>query len=327
MGILREASIFIPWLLKRLLARLRIRPQRSYQSDLLKSKSVSYLQELMSYYQAKDLTNQTPQEFKAKLSEFLEVVHWEMEGFENPERQRGLSVKFHWGHNHDFGDFFLEGRMGNRHINLLATFADKFEALPKSLSGMKFLDIGCWTGGTSILLCKMGAHVVAIDEVGKYIEALNYLKYAFSIDNLEPMNLSLYDCTRDDFRDSFDYVLFAGVLYHVTDPILALRITFNCLKDGGRCLIETAAIDFPKSILKYPGPRPRTISDGSAKRLSASGWNWFIPSRPALFQMLDDVGYTNIRIGKIENGRLLATAVRQNHVDMMRSGLSSRTVR
>ena len=320
----REANRWIR-LIRYLFKRFLSRPKQFGYNDLLQSASIGHLQELMSYYKVENLKNQTPEEFKSKLDEFMELVDAEMEGFRDAELQRGLSIQFHWGHNHDFGDFFLEGEMGNRHINLLATFIDRFD-LPKSLSGMKVLDIGCWVGGISLLLSKMGAHVVAIDEVKKYTDALNYLKYAFALENLEPMNLSLYDCTREDFQDAFDYVLFAGVLYHVTDPILALRITFNCLKDGGVCFLETYATDFPLSfITKYEGPE--IIEESGVKDLSRQGWNWFIPSRSTLWKMLKDVGYTPLKIGQVENMRLSASAQRENHVDMMRSGLSSRTVR
>lgn len=250
--------------------------------------SYNYLQSLMSNYQVKDLVNVDPNSFRNRLDEFLQLQDYKMEGFKDSKKQRDLSIKFHWGHNHDFGDFYLKGRMGNRHIGLLATFIDEFEALPKSLNGLKVLDIGCWTGGTSLLLSAMGAHVVAIEEVKKYVDCLNYLKYAFNIDRLEPENLSLYDCTSPEFQDSFDFILFGGVLYHVTDLILALRITFNCLKDGGVCLLETAAIDSNKRILSYEGPT--VFGEGGAKDLSRSGWNWFFPSPATLSQMMADVG-------------------------------------
>jgi SAM-dependent methyltransferase len=248
-----------------------------------------------------------------------------MEGFKDPEKQRDLSIKFHWGHNHDFGTFSLKGRMGNRHILLLATFIDEFKVIPRSLHGLRVLDIGCWTGGTSLLLCAMGAHVVAIEEVRKYVDCLNYLKYAFNIDRLEPKHLSLYECTLPEFQDSFDIVLFCGVLYHVTDPISALRITFNCLKDGGVCLLETAAINSNKRILSYEGPT--IFSGGSKKDLSRSGWNWFIPSPITLSQMMADVGYTDIQVGRVRGGRVFAVGKRDTHVDIMRGGLSVKNIR
>ena len=87
----------------------------------------------------------------------------------------------------------------------------------------------------------MGAKVVAIEEVAKYVDCLKYIRDAFDLENLEPRRLSLYDLTADEFQDAFDIVLFAGVLYHLSDPVLGLRITFDALKPGGTVLLETAA--------------------------------------------------------------------------------------
>ena len=308
----------------------RIIPQAL--KDRLRTDSVSqplpswnYLQNLMFNYQVNNLVNVDPKSFKRRIDEFLQLQDYEMEEFKDPDKQRDLSIKFHWGHNHDFGNFFLKGKMEDNHFRLVSTFIDHFGVLPKSLKGMKVLDIGCWTGGTSLLLSAMGAHVVAIEEVKKYVDCLNYLKYAFNIDRLEPKNLSLYDCTTGEFQDSFDFVLFAGVLYHVTDPILALRITFNCLKDGGFCLLETAAIDSNKPILAYQGPT--VVLGGSKCDLSRTGWNWFFPSPNTLSQMMADVGYRDIQVGKCINERVFAAAKREAHIDMMRGGLSQRKIR
>lgn len=314
----KRVQRILPWALK---DRLGTLSELAFYS----LPSWNYFQSLMSKYQVKDLVKVDPKSFKRRIDEFLQLRDHEMEGYKDPEKQRDLSIKFHWGHNHDFGEFFLKGRMRNRHISLLATFIDRFKAFPRSLDGLKVLDIGCWTGGTSLLLCAMGAHVVAIEEVKKYIDCLNYLKYAFNIDRLEPKNLSIYECTTPDFQDSFDFVLFAGVLYHVTDPILALRITFNCLKDGGVCLLETAAIHSNKCILSYEGP---TIFEGGSKKdLSRSGWNWFIPSPLSLSQMMSDVGYTDVQVSKVINGRVFTVGRRIAHVDIMRGGLSVKGVR
>ena len=51
---------------------------------------------------------------------------------------------------------FLQGLMGDRHINILATFIDDF-GLPRDLTGKSVLDVGVWCGGTSLLLAAMGA--------------------------------------------------------------------------------------------------------------------------------------------------------------------------
>ena len=277
---------------------------------------------LMLNYQVKDLVNVDPISFKKKIKQFLNTYDYNMEDFDDPERQRDLSVKFRWGHNHDFGDFSLKGKLGNRHIYIPAVFADLFKVLPPSLDGLRILEIGAWTGGMSLLLCAMGAHVVAIEEVRKYYECLKYLKYAFNINNLEPLNLSLYECKALEFQDSFDIVLFTGVLYHVTDPILALRIIFNSLKENGILLLETMVTDSKDYILTYKSPIK--VKKGKKQLLGRNGWNWFIPSPKTLYQMMRDVGFTNIRVSRIILGRCFAIGRRMTHVDFMRGGLSAK---
>jgi SAM-dependent methyltransferase len=290
--------------------------------------NMAYLQELMTHYQTKDLVNVDPSHFKQEIDRFLRLRDHAMEGYTDPARQRDLSIQFHWGHDHDFGDFALKGRMGTSHFGQLAAFVDLFQILPRRLDGKRVLDIGCWTGGTSLLLVAMGAHVVAVEEVRKYIECLEYLKHAFKLERLEPRAMSLYDCTEPEFQDSFDFVLFGGVLYHLSDPVLGLRIVFNCLKNGGTCLLSTAAKSGNKPLLEYEGPQ--VFGEGNKENLSRSGWNYFIPSVSALRQMMADVGFEDIRVRKVRSGaglRAMAVGTRKSHVDMTRAGLSQRNIR
>ena len=290
--------------------------------------SMKYAQELMLQFQTKDLKKTDAVSFRNQLNEFLALRDSEMEGYAEPDLQRDLSIQFHWGHDHDFGDFALKGRMGTSHLALIAGFSDLLPALPRRLDGKRVLDIGCWTGGTSLLLCAMGAHVVAVEEVKKYIECLKYVKDAFGLERLEPVNLSLFECTTPEFQDAFDYVLFAGVLYHLSDPVLGLRITFNCLRDGGLCLLSTAAMPGKQLVLSYEGPQ--VFGGGDKKSLSRGGWNWFIPSVPTLRQMMADVGYEDIQVRKTQSGaglRAFAIGKRKRHVDITRAGLSQRYIR
>jgi len=286
--------------------------------------SYKLLEQLFSNYQTNRLLEQDRAAFKKKIDGFLKLNDYKMEGFKDPQKQRDLSVKFHWGHNHDFGDFSLKGRMEDRHLEILATFMDIFKVLPKTLTGMKILDIGCWTGGTSLLLAAMGAHVVAIDEVKKYIECLGFLKENFKIDQLEPRHLSLFDCNSKKFKETFDFVLYAGVLSHVSDPILSLRIIFNSLKKGGLCLLESAAFNTKKSILTYKGPT--VFRQGKKEHLDRGGWDWFIPSAKLIFNMMHDVGYSDIKLSKVRYGRVYAVATKKKDTDIMRGGLSVRNI-
>jgi 2-polyprenyl-3-methyl-5-hydroxy-6-metoxy-1,4-benzoquinol methylase len=323
-----ETMVYQMWdriLNKVLKNRRKLQTRVETNFDFSTLPNYTFLQQLMMRYQVTNLVNETPRTFHKKIEDFLNLEDYTMEGYLSPERQRDLSIKFHWGHNHDFGDFSLQGRMRNRHIDLLAYFLDKYDGDKQTLSGLRVLDIGCWTGGTSLLLAAMGAEVVAIEEVRKYVDCVNYLKHAFNISSLDVKNLSLYDCTTSEFYDSFDIVLYAGVLYHVTDPVLSLRITFNCLKDGGACFIETASVNQMDSILAYQGPE--VFSRGNEGAMNRGGWNWFVPSPEALRRMIYDVGYSDVNVSSVINGRAFAIAKRTQHTEMTRAGLSVRHIK
>ncbi len=280
---------------------------------------------MRSRYQARNLVGITPQEFRSRLDAMLSVCDGEMEGYKNIERQRDLSVRFHWGHDHDFGDFQLSGRMGSRHLSIPSHFVDCLKVLPRNLSGKRILDVGVWTGGTSLLLCALGAEVVAIEEVRKYVNAVQFLKDSFGINNLEVQHRSLFSLTEPAFFDRFDYVLYSGVIYHVTDPVLSLRILYNTLKDGGVILIETMGIDAPDSILRYEGPS--ITKHGSREELNRAGWNWFLPSPHALERMIGDVGFRQVRVSPVIDERIFGTGTRIVHEDINRAGLSVAAIR
>lgn len=284
-----------------------------------------FLQAQMHRYQTSQLAGVSAEAFRKDIESFLRMNDPNMEEFIDPKKQRDLSIKFHWGHNHDFGDFRIEGRLQNRHIDLMASFMERFRLRSADFAGKKVLDIGCWTGGTSLLLCALGASVVAIEEVRKYAETVRYLKRAFGLENLEVLHTSLFECTTREFQDAFDFVLFAGVLYHVTDPILALRITFNCLKDSGKCLLETYSMDSEESVVEYQGPG--VVGPGLEQDLNRGGWNWFVPSPAALCRMMCDVGYQEVTVSEVIAARAFAVGTRHRHVDMMRGGLSVRAIR
>jgi 2-polyprenyl-3-methyl-5-hydroxy-6-metoxy-1,4-benzoquinol methylase len=294
-------------------------------NDALLETSAEYLRRLMALYRTDHLVNVDRVSFRRQIEAFLAWDDAASEGYLDPALQRDLSVKFHWGHNHDFGEFALAGRMRDRHVWVLSVFMDELQALPRDLHGTRVLDIGCWTGGTSLLLAAMGAEVNAIEEVRKYVAAVRYLKHAFDIRRLEVRHQSLYDLTAPDVQDVFDFALFAGVIYHVTDPVLALRHVFNSLRDGGVCLLETMGCSSDQTILEYHGPS--TITGGTAEDRNRRGWNWFVPSASAVSRMMQDVGFTDVALGPIVNGRIFAVGRRAGHVDMLRAGLSVRDVR
>jgi 2-polyprenyl-3-methyl-5-hydroxy-6-metoxy-1,4-benzoquinol methylase len=263
--------------------------------------------------------------FRDVLMKMTERVDWNMEGYSDPEKQRDLSTRFCWGHNHDFGEFSYAGRMGNRHISILAEFIDRF-GLPQDLAGKRVLDVGVWTGGTCLLLAALGAEVVALEEVKKYADAVNYLAAAFGLSNIRCEPISVYDFNE---QDTFDFVIYSGVIYHVTDPVLSLRILFNSLKDGGRIFLETYSINTapdspPLAVIQGPS----ITGEGNREDLTRGGWNYYIPSDKGLYLWMETAGFENIDMGNVNhNNRLKCAGTRVQHKDMLRAGLSRPSVR
>src|SRR6266480_563681 len=102
---------------------------RSVRETFTRGRSISRslpskatLRALMGRYTVDRLVGVTPADFESRIRGFLNLTDAQMEGYRDPGRQRDLSIRFHWGHDHDFGSFALAGRMGERHVAILATF-------------------------------------------------------------------------------------------------------------------------------------------------------------------------------------------------------------
>ena len=283
-------------------------------SDLIKSR-----------YRIDNVVEEYKDRFEKDIKCLIGKVDAGIEGYQDPEQQRDLSIKYRWGHNHDFGSFKLDGQMGDRHINIIADLIDNFD-LPFDLSGKKVLDVGAWTGGISLLLSAMGAEVHALEEVVKYSNTINYLSSAFSIDTLKSEPKSLY---KFDEHDIYDYIIYSGVIYHVTDPVLSLRILFNALKDSGKIFVETLGINPDAGVPPLALVEgPRNIRGGSKKELNRGGWNYFAPSKTGLYIWMDTAGFEDIRISDITaNNRIYGGGTRQYHKDILRAGLSRPDIR
>ena len=119
---------------------------------------------------------------------------------------------------------------------------------------------------------------------------------------------SLYELEVKEMQEVFDIVYFPGVLYHLSDPVMALRILYNRLKIGGIIIIETM-VPIPFAELDYD-------------RITGKGNNYFTCGPKVLGEWLEDVGFTSIVAGRLR--RTEAIARKEKRVSMKQAGLARR---
>ena len=301
-------------------------------SELNKSSSqeiANRLRKNFQVYNTSNLQGITPEEFAESIQSKIGIIDAQVEGYSEDEidKQRDLSIKYHWGHNHDFGDFQLSGRMGDRHISLLTNFISLFPVSFEDFKDKKVFDIGCWTGGTTLLLATLANEVYAIEEVKKYAETVSFLAKSFAIsDRVSVESLSIYNCNSQELYDQFDIVYFPGVIYHLSDPLLALRILFNSLKVGGFILIESAGINTEGPFCRFDGSL--IYGGGTKERMNRGGWNWFMLSPSALSRMMREAGFEEIQtLWHDETNRVYGFARKLSQVGICKAGLSVADIR
>lgn len=122
------------------------------------------------------------------------------------------------------------------------------------------------------MLASLGASVYSIEEVRKYGRMAQFLVDSFGLSgSVHIDSRSPYHCNVAALRDRFDAVYFPGVLYHLSGPVLGLRILYNMLRDGGEILLATAGIDAQGSMCRFDGSLRHF--GGNAEHLNRGGWN------------------------------------------------------
>ncbi|PAF44878.1 tRNA 5-methoxyuridine(34)/uridine 5-oxyacetic acid(34) synthase CmoB [Helicobacter sp. 11S02596-1] len=158
---------------------------------------------------------------------------------------------------------------------LLAPFVD--------LAGKDVADIGCNNG---YYLFEMAKHspksLVGFDPSGLYKTQFDFINLFLK----QPITYELLGIQHlRDYQKRFDVIFCLGVLYHRSDPIVALKSLFMGLNDGGELILDTLIIDSTLEIALCP-------------RLSYAKMPnvYFIPSVPTLKGWCDRVGFAEVEV-------------------------------
>jgi tRNA (mo5U34)-methyltransferase len=170
--------------------------------------------------------------------------------------------------------------------------------VPRDLSGMSVLDIGCNAGYYSLEMKRRGAaRVVGVDSDPRYLAQARLASEVTGL-RLELRQLSVYEI--DQLRERFDLVLFMGVLYHLRHPLLALDLLFEHVV-GNLMLFQsmlrgsTEVMDVAQN---YPFSRMDIFDRSGFPKMHfveheyADDWtNWWIPNRACVEAMLRSAGF------------------------------------
>jgi SAM-dependent methyltransferase len=179
--------------------------------------------------------------------------------------------------------------------------------VPGGLVGLRALDIGAWDGPFTFELERRGAQVTALDIQDPNITVFNAVK---EIKNSSATYVrgSIYDALPETLG-VYDVVLFAGVYYHLKNPVLALQRIRKLLTDGGALFIEGASTtDYLAEQLNKALGLPKSSMHATAEildRLPLSyfdieqkiygDWsNWWFPTTRCLEVILVDSGFSNV---------------------------------
>lgn len=204
--------------------------------------------------------------------------------------------QYGWGHTIPFGPFTMPGLLGEKHLKIAGLF-DQLGWWSRDLHGQSVADIGCFTGALSVLMAERGAaEVAAIDELPDHLAQCDLVADAFGLQTITTHEKSLYELKDSLSEGSFDLVLCAGVLYHLSDMLVGLIELQRLLKPGGVLLLETNAVEnFEHSYANYG----RYV-----------GGMWWQPTALCIQDLCEHAGFERPEVVFYQPGRALARVVK-----------------
>lgn len=215
----------------------------------------------------------------------------------DPQLRRRIAELGPWFHNlriggvetapdHFLGDYPRFKWEGFRHV------------IPDDLKGCSVLDIGCNAGFYALEMKRRNAgRVVGIDSDPHYLRQARFAAEHAGLD-IELHQMSVYEVGR--LQETFDLVIFMGVLYHLRHPLLALdllfehvvgdRLLFQCLQRGDARVPDLREnYDFSEWAVFDRPDYPKLFF--VEERYASDPSNWFIPNGAAVEAMLRSAGF------------------------------------
>jgi tRNA (mo5U34)-methyltransferase len=120
--------------------------------------------------------------------------------------------------------------------------------VPDDCRGMRVLDLGTRDGFFAFELERRGAEVVAVDNMAMADSGFGVAAELLG-SRVTYLQRNLYELDAAELG-TFDIVLFLGLLYHLPDPLGALRVVRNLTRQ--RMYLETLVLDFGPEMDELP---------------------------------------------------------------------------
>lgn len=205
--------------------------------------------------------------------------------------------------------------------------------VPRSLTGLRALDIGAWDGPYSFELARRGATVVSFDIQDPNCTAYNVTRRILNLQT-DYIKASVYDLDQQE-HGKFDIVLFLGVYYHLKHPMLAWQKIRAVMNPTATMYFEGAVLDWAWKIDKALAEKQAEIDAVKSLPIAyfsagnyADCWsNWYIPTAKCLNDWITASGFCVENIGYIESSsRAYGRASLNASADLSEHGLSQANV-
>jgi tRNA (mo5U34)-methyltransferase len=174
---------------------------------------------------------------------------------------------------------------------------DRFaKAFPTRLSGVSVLDVGCNAGYFALQTKLLGAErVVGVEFIDFYLKQAQMLREIWGVD-IEYRKMDAHSVSA--LQEKFHLVVFAGIFYHLKNPLQVIEDLGNLCSDA--ILVETEVIpDDPRNCVMVRQGTPATLQATSkgvmkfieTKELNNDGSNWWVPDTDCVMGMLRTAGF------------------------------------
>ena len=193
--------------------------------------------------------------------------------------------------------------LGHGIYTLPPTMADQVWALikptfPVDLKGASMLDIGCNAGFFSILAKLRGAgRILGVEFFPMFFEQAEYIRKIWQMD-MEYRLMDAHNVGKID--EQFDLVMFAGILYHLKNPLQVLEYIGDRCRDAVVVESEVIPDDRRNLLMARMGPLGNIKLTATTKgfmkfyerdELNGDNSNWWAPDTECLLGMLRVAGF------------------------------------